>query len=164
MFHDRGVPFPVFLPRGNHFHLRSATTTPRDQVEAELSLSNKLFHGPARSCGSASPRPGSLRRVLQTASAPKKNTQGKAIPEGAPLPQTPSLRRRSSRRYLSPLICLRGSAPSLILCEGIAFAAIASYYDLSASLAILHSKLLSRRTLKVNRSNWRLVELTFWNS
>lgn len=77
----------VFLPVGNHFHLRSATTTPpRHRVKRELS--NKLFP----------PRPSSFplsfvssiyllrallgfsslllaEHVLQTASTPKKNTQ-----------------------------------------------------------------------------------------
>lgn len=39
-----------FSPLGNHFHLRSAMTTPRDRVERELS--NKLFSPtfPSTSC------------------------------------------------------------------------------------------------------------------
>lgn len=88
---DAGVgtraPARLFLPLGNHFHLRSATTTPRDRVERELS--NKLFPGPLSLSlslrlshlpvypGLVPPLSG---HVSQTASPSKKNTQRRGFP------------------------------------------------------------------------------------
>lgn len=75
--------FPVFLPQGNHFHLRSAATTPHDRVERDLS--NKLFPRPLCSILFVLLLRGLCsffllaEHVPQTASTTKKNTQGGEI-------------------------------------------------------------------------------------